>query len=67
VSVRVRILNFIDGYWGENWTSPTVEEIAAHVGRSKSNTHRYLLDMTRERLLVGKQLSPSRVLYRVRR
>lgn len=60
------ILSFIDYYWLENWTSPTVREIGNAVGLSSSSAvHSNLMQLTRAGYLERKRLSSARTLYRV--
>lgn len=60
-----RILDYIERYWVENWTSPSVREIAREVGlASTDSVHRYLLEMTRKGMLERRDVSSARVLYR---
>lgn len=61
-----QILSFIDYYWFENWTSPTVREIGNAVGLSSSSAvHSNLMQLTRAGYLERKRLSSARTLYRV--
>ena len=61
-----RIVEYIDAYWEENWTSPTVREIMAKVGLSStSSVQGQLTRMTLMGVLECKRLPGRRVLYRV--
>lgn len=60
-----KIILFIERYWQQNWTSPTVREIGAHMGWSSSATvARRLSRMVSSGMLERKTLGRSRVLYR---
>lgn len=60
------ILSFIDDYWDDNWTSPTVREIGRAVGlASPASVAWHLSDLVRKGMLVRKELSGRRVLYRL--
>lgn len=63
-AIDTLIIGFIDGYWIENWTSPSVREIAAYVGLSISSTHYRLHKLVDMCLLERKELSSQRVYYR---
>lgn len=60
-----QLLDFIDAYWLENWTSPTVREIGEHMGWASSSTaHSHLVGLVRMGYLEEQRLSEKRVLYR---
>lgn len=59
-----RLLSYIDAYWAEQYTSPSVREIAAHLGCSVSNAHYHLGHLVRKGLLERIDVSDRRVLYR---
>lgn len=63
--IEHRICDFIEAYRLENWTSPSVAEIAAEVGHSKSTIHYYLMKLVRLGILERKELDYHRVVYRV--
>lgn len=59
------ILDFIDYFWEENWTSPNVRQITEAVGlASKSTTHDHLQRMVRAGILERKAVDRYRVMYR---
>lgn len=61
---RERLLTFIDNFWIENWTSPTVREIGKWMGwTSTATTHYHLKKLVDESFLSYRE-TPSRVLYR---
>lgn len=58
------IAYFIDRFWEENWTSPTVREICRETGLSSPSTvYVHLKTMVERGILERKQVG-SRVLYR---
>lgn len=60
-----KLLDFLRSYWEQNWTSPTVREIAQHMGwTSPSTAHQFLQDAERDGFIETKRLSDRRVLYR---
>jgi SOS-response transcriptional repressor LexA len=62
-----RIASFIDRYWEEHWTSPSVREVAREAKlRSSSSAHLLLTQMVRAGILECKRVGRTRVLYRVR-
>lgn len=63
-SVDAAIMRFIDCYWMDHWTSPTVREIATHVSRSPAVVHTHLRQLVWTGKLERHQPSPARVLYR---
>lgn len=65
-STRLRKLRaFLESYWEENWTSPTVREIADHMGwTSPATAHEFLYGAERDGFVEAKRLSDRRVLYR---
>lgn len=63
------IMLFIDQYWIDNWTSPSMSAIAEHVGlASKATVNTHLNDLVRLGYLERKQIDDKevgpRVLYR---
>lgn len=50
-----RILNFVNEYYRENLTSPTISEVAEGVGVARSTTHRYLQELSLRGLLKYKR------------
>jgi len=61
---RAALIAFIDVYWRDNWTSPTVREIGKAMDWSPSNAHVHLQNLVNEGFLESKRLSRNRVLYR---
>lgn len=62
------ILEFIEDFWEENWTSPNVRQIAAAMGmKSPSTVHHHLYKMVKARILERKEVDRYRVLYRRRK
>ena len=60
-----RIADFIERYWEENWTSPSIREIGREIGLSSpSSVHVHLRAMVRKGILERKDVSEKRVLYR---
>jgi SOS-response transcriptional repressor LexA len=63
-----RIVEFIDAFWEENWTSPNVRQIGEAVGlTSKSSTHRQLMSLVQEGVLERKEVDRYKILYRRRK
>ena len=63
----MEIARFIDSFWSDHWTSPTVREIAQEVGLSSPATvHVYLKQMVQAGILEEHKIG-RRVLYRVSR
>lgn len=61
----MRLVEFLERSWDDNWVSPTVREIAGHMGWSSVGTaHRFLADAERDGYIQAKRVSPRRVLYR---
>lgn len=64
---QLQVLNFIEDYWTENWTSPTYQEIANGIGvSSKATSYDIVQRLVRHGFLERKDISRRRVLYRVR-
>lgn len=62
---EAQIVRFIDGYWHECWSSPSVREIAAHCGLSSPSTvYVHLEKLVRRGVLERTRLSDRRVPYR---
>ena len=62
------LLSYIESYWFENWTSPTVREIGNALGlASPATVHDYLERLVVEGHLEVRRVSARRVLYRTRR
>jgi repressor LexA len=60
------IVLYINEYWQNNWTSPTVREIGMHLGiASPATVHYHLRRLTERGVLQSRKLSSRRVLYRV--
>lgn len=67
-----KVLKFVNKYYQEHHSSPTINEVAAGVGVARSTTHRYiqvlsergLIDYDRgKRMLILKALQKSRIKY----
>ena len=50
-----RILSFVNEYYRENLTSPTISDVAEGVGVARSTTHRYLQELSSRGLLEYKR------------
>ena len=50
-----RILRFVNEYYRENLTSPTISDVAEGVGVARSTTHRYLQELSLRGLLEYKR------------
>lgn len=59
-----RLLEIIDAAWRDEWTSPTVRQMADALGVTVSSAHVRLQRLVREGRLERRQVSPLRVLYR---
>lgn len=46
-----RILSFVNEYYRENLTSPTISDVAEGIGVARSTTHRYLQELSSRGLL----------------
>lgn len=50
-SIKVAIVDFINGYFSQNGISPSIYEIASEIGVDKSTVSRYLKEMNAEGLV----------------
>ena len=60
-----RLTAYLEEYWEEHWTSPTVREIMEHMGwTSPSTAYNFLHNAERDHFIQIKRVSRQRVLYR---
>lgn len=64
-SRQQEIVHFIESFWDEHWTSPTVAQIAEAIGvKSKDTIHHHLMKMVDEGILERRKIG-ARVIYRI--
>lgn len=60
-----RLIEFLEHSWEKDWTSPTVRDVADHMGWSSTGTaYNFLRDAARDGFIETKRVSVRRVLYR---